>query len=133
MFCLKGWLERPVEDNDSKGWLKKSFSKKWKKGFYVLRKYCSSDQAFIQWFDKEESWRRQIARGTLELFPQYRVLKRNEMKGKQFVFEVNNDADTYVLAAESETVMDLWVIQLQMQTMLNPRVAGKISVVCLPT
>lgn len=93
----------------------------------MLRKYCSSDQAFIQWFDKEENWRRQIARGTLELFPQYRVLKRAEMKGKQFVFEVNNDSDTYILAAESETVMDLWVIQLQMQTRLNPRVAGKIS------
>lgn len=93
----------------------------------MLRKYCSSDQTFIQWFDKPENWRRQIARGTLELFPHYRVLKRDEMKGKQFVFEVNNDADTYILAAESEIVMDLWVTQLQMQTRLNPRIVGKIS------
>lgn len=48
------------------------------------------------------------------------------MKGKHYVFEVNNDSDTYVLAAESETVMDLWVMQLQMQTRLNPRVEGKV-------
>lgn len=47
-----------------------------------------------------------------------------EQKSRQYVFEISTDAETLTLAAESETVMDLWVIQLQMQTTLNPRVAG---------
>lgn len=120
----QGTLEHPVEEKEEKSWIKKSFSKKWKKGFYVLRKYCSTEQAFIQWYDKEENWRNNIPKGTLELFTQYRVIKHNDMKGRHHVFEVNNDSDTYILAAESETVMDLWVMQLQMQTRLNPRVEG---------
>lgn len=48
-----------------------------------------------------------------------------EHKAKQHIFEISTDAETLLLAAESETVMDLWVIQLQMQTILNPRVAGE--------
>ncbi|KAJ7383336.1 hypothetical protein OS493_028884 [Desmophyllum pertusum] len=107
------------EDPKNKGWLKKSFTKKWKKGYYVLRKYCAGDQPFLQWFDREDGWRRQMPRGTLELFPRYKVFKRMEHKAKQHVFEISNDAETLMLAAESETVMDLWVIQLQMQTILN--------------
>ena len=66
-----------------------------------------------------------MSKGTLELYPKYRVYKRPETKGKPHVFEVGNDIETYVLCAESETVMDLWCIQLQMQTKLNPRVAGR--------
>lgn len=66
-----------------------------------------------------------MPRGTLELFPRYKVFKRMEHKTKQHIFEISTDAETLILAAESETVMDLWVIQLQMQTILNPRVAGQ--------
>lgn len=66
-----------------------------------------------------------MPRGTLELFPRYKVFKRLEHKAKQNVFEISTDAETLILAAESETVMDLWVIQLQMQSTMNPRVAGK--------
>ncbi|KAK2566932.1 Docking protein 6 [Acropora cervicornis] len=125
---FEGWLERPTEDTDTKnkGWLKKSFTKKWKKAFYVLRKYCAGNQPFIQWFDKEDGWRRQSPRGTMELFPRYKVFKRAEQRAKQYVFEVTTDADSMVLAAESETVLDLWVIQLQMQTLMNPRIAGEV-------
>lgn len=90
----------------------------------MLRKYCAGDQPFLQWFDREEGWQRQMACGTLELFPRYKVFKRMEQKSRQYVFEISTDAQTLMLAAESETVMDLWVIQLQMQTTLNPRVAG---------
>ena len=67
-----------------------------------------------------------MPRGTLELFPRYKVFKRAEQKAKQHVFEISTDAETLILAAESETVMDLWVIQLQMQTVMNPRIAGKL-------
>lgn len=125
---FEGWLERPTEDTDTKnkGWLKKSFTKKWKKAFYVLRKYCAGNQPFIQWFDKEDGWRRQSPRGTMELFPRYKVFKRAEQRAKQYVFEVTTDAESMVLAAESETVLDLWVIQLQMQTLMNPRIAGEV-------
>lgn len=124
---FEGWLEKPTEDDaKSKGWLKKSFTKKWKRNFYVLRKYCAGDQPFLQWFDREEGWQRQRPRGTLELFPRYKVFKRMEQKSKQYVFEISTDTETLTLAAESETVMDLWVIQLQMQTTLNPRVAGEV-------
>ena len=91
----------------------------------MLRKYCAGDQPFLQWFDREDGWRRQMPRGTLELFPRYKVFKRLEHKAKQHVFEISTDAETVIMAAESETVMDLWVIQLQMQSTLNPRVAGK--------
>ena len=65
-----------------------------------------------------------MPRGTLELFPRYKVFKRLEHRARQHVFEISTDAETFILAAESETVMDLWVIQLQMQSTLNPRVAG---------
>lgn len=90
----------------------------------MLRKYCAGNQPFIQWFDKEDGWRRQSPRGTMELFPRYKVFKRAEQRAKQYVFEVTTDAESMVLAAESETVLDLWVIQLQMQTLMNPRIAG---------
>ncbi|KAL9989646.1 hypothetical protein ACROYT_G004213 [Oculina patagonica] len=124
---FEGWLEKPTEeDAKNKGWLKKSFTKKWKKGYYVLRKYCAGDQPFLQWFDREDGWRRQMPRGTLELFPRYKVFKRMEHKTKQHIFEISTDAETLLLAAESETIMDLWVIQFQMQTILNPRVAGEV-------
>lgn len=125
LLSFQGWLERPTDDQEkNKGWLKKSFAKKWKKGYYVLRKFSSTEQAFLQWFDKEEHWQRQMPKGTLELFPKYKVLKKPEFKGKQYVFEVSNDCEMCMLAADSESVMDLWAIQLQMQTRLNPRVAG---------
>lgn len=52
------------------------------------------------------------------------MFKRAEHKAKQFVFEISTDAESLLLAAESETVMDLWVIQLQMQTLMNPRIGG---------
>lgn len=125
---FEGWLEKPTEDTETrnKGWLKKSFTKKWKKGYYVLRKYCAGNQPFIQWFDKEDGWRRQMPRGTLELFPRYKVFKRAEQKAKQYVFEISTDAESMILAAESETILDLWVIQLQMQTLMNPRIAGEV-------
>ncbi|XP_032240767.2 uncharacterized protein LOC5515259 [Nematostella vectensis] len=122
---FEGSLEKPVEDVQGKNWLKKSFTKKWKKVYCVLRKYGSSEQAFLQIFEKEDRWRQQMPKGTLELFPRYRVLKKSDVKGKPHVFEISNDAEVYILAADSETVLDLWVIQLQMQTRLNPRVAGK--------
>ena len=65
-----------------------------------------------------------MPRGTLELFPRYKVFKRAEHKDKQYVFEISTDAESLILAAESETVLDLWVIQLQMQTVINPRITG---------
>ena len=68
-----------------------------------------------------------MAKGTLDLYPKYKVYKRTEYKGKQHVFEVITDSETYILAADSEAVMDLWAIQLQMQTRLNPRVAGGLD------
>lgn len=124
---FEGWLEKPIEEETkNKGWLKKSFTKKWKKAFYVLRKYCAGNQPFLQWFDKEDGWRRQMPRGTLELFPRYKVFKRAEHKDKQYVFEISTDAESLILAAESETVLDLWVIQLQMQTVMNPRIPGEV-------
>ena len=52
------------------------------------------------------------------------MFKRPQHRTKQFVFEVSTDAETLILAAESETVMDLWVVQLQMQSVLNPRMSG---------
>ncbi|XP_028395022.1 uncharacterized protein LOC114519145 isoform X2 [Dendronephthya gigantea] len=110
-----GWLEKE-EYNTNKSFLKKS--KFWKKCFCVLRRYDGDSNVYLQWFEKEEDWRREFPKGSFGLFPKYSVYKHKTDKGKNY-FEVSNDEEAHYFLANNETTMDLWVIQLMMQTRLN--------------
>ena len=79
----------------------------------------------MHWYEKEEHRNSNQSKGYFELAPKiFKIYKKGEDKGK-CIFEMTNDALMCRLAADSVTLMDLWVIQLQMLVRLNPRIAGK--------
>ena len=117
----QGWLEKE-ESYKSKGFLKRN--KSWKKYFCVLRRFEGDTNVYLQWFEKEEDWRKEFPVGTFNLFPKYTVYKRKTEKGKSY-FEISNDEDYHSFMATNEKAMDLWVIQLMMQTRLNSSMVGK--------
>ena len=90
----------------------------------MLRRYDGDDNVYFQWFEKEEDWRKEFPVGSFSLFPKYAVYKRKTEKGKN-VFEVSNDEDCHFFLASNEKTMDLWVIQLMMQTRLNSSMISK--------
>lgn len=110
------------EYNKNKSFLKKS--KYWKKYFCVLRRYEGDANVYLQWFEKELEWRKEFPKGTLGLFPKYSVYKHKTDKSKSY-FEISNDEEAHYFFANNEKTMDLWVIQLMMQTRLNSFMIGK--------
>ena len=112
---FQGWLEKE-EYNKNKGFLKKS--KYWKKYFCVLRRYEGDSNVYLQWFEREEEWRKEFPKGSFGLFPKYAVYKHKAEKGKPY-FEISNDEEAHYFLANNEMTMDLWVIQLMMQTTLS--------------
>ena len=126
---LKGWLE--LSASKSKNWLKKSVSKPWKKKFFVLRRdEDNTDRVLLLAYDKEENAAKQKPKKTLDLFPKYQVAKTNELKGKEFTFQVSNETESWFLAAKNQKVLDLWVIQIQMQTKLSRSISGQYFIAC---
>jgi len=121
----QGWLE--LSASKSKNWLKKSVSKPWKKKFFVLRRdEDNTDRVFLLAYDKEENAAKQKPKKILEMFPKYQVAKTNELKGKEFTFQVSNETESWFLAAKNQKVLDLWVIQIQMQTKLSRSISGLV-------
>ena len=110
----------------SKNWLKKNVTKPWKKKFFVLRRdEENTDRVLLIAYDKEENVVKKKPKKTIELFPKYQVAKTNELKGKEFTFQVSNDNESWFLAAKNQKVLDLWVIQIQMQTKLSRSISGQ--------
>ena len=110
----------------SKNWLKKNITKPWKKKFFVLRRdEENTDRILLLAYDKEENAAKQKPKRILELFPKYQVAKTNELKGREFTFQVSTDTESWFLAAKNQKVLDLWVIQIQMQTKLSRAISGQ--------
>ena len=110
----------------SKNWLKKSVTKPWKKKFFVLRRdEDNRDRVLLIAYDKEENIAKQKPKRALDLFPKYQVAKTQELKGKEFTFQVSNETESWFLAAKNQKVLDLWVIQIQMQTKLSRSISGQ--------
>lgn len=110
----------------SKNWLKKSVTKPWKKRFFVLqRDEVNRDRVFLTAYEKEENVTKQKPKHVLDLFPKFKVAKTNELKGKEFTFQVSNETESWFLAAKNQKLFDLWVLQIQMQTKLSRSLSGK--------
>lgn len=114
--------------SNSKNWLKKSVTKPWKKRFFVLcREEDNNERINMTAYDKEDHFNRQKAKKILDLFPRSKVAKKQNMKGKEFVFQVSNEDESWFLAAENQRILDLWVIQIQMQTKLSRVISGRVT------
>ena len=112
--------------SSSKGnWLKKSISKPWKKRFVVLcRELGRPDYVSLVAFEKEDNWRSQKPKSALQMFPRYKISKKADVKAKEFVIEVNNEEESWYLAADNQRQLDLWAVQIQMQTKLSTSISG---------
>ncbi len=114
--------------SNSKNWLKKSVTKPWKKRLFVLcREEINHEKISLMAYEKEDHFTKQKTKKVLDLHPKYNVARKSEMKGKDFVFQVSNEEESWFLAAENQRVLDLWVIQIQMQTKLSRSISGMIS------
>ena len=111
--------------SNSKNWLKKTVTKPWKRKFFVLcRDEENIDKVCLMAYDKEEHVVKQKTKKVLDLYPRFQVAKKTELKGKEFAFQVSNEGEGWFLAAESQKILDLWVIQIQMQTKLSRSISG---------
>ncbi|XP_041481195.1 uncharacterized protein LOC121428557 isoform X2 [Lytechinus variegatus] len=127
-FYFKGWLKKAAEaETNAK---KKNFlnrSPSWKKRYVVLLKETEDnhDVAVLAVFDKDVACNFHKPRASLKLSPWYRVDKKYDPTGKQHVFEVRTSKSTWRFLADSQTVMDLWVFYLQIQTELRTNFPGR--------
>eukprot|EP00794_Sanderia_malayensis_P017889 gene17889-19671_t len=113
--------------SNSKNWLKKTVTKPWKKRLFVFcKEEENSEHISLVAYEKEEHEAKQKAKRVLNLYPKYNVAKKNELKGREFVFQVSNDEESWFLAADNQRILDLWVIQIQMQTKLSRAISGRI-------
>ncbi|XP_072016053.1 uncharacterized protein [Amphiura filiformis] len=123
-LVYKGWLKKSSVSasttRKSTSFLSRS-SNNWKKRFFLLLKRTEDegDVPYLEFHDKECTGEAENPKGSLKLWPNYRVEKKHDESGKTFVFEVKTPDEMYRLQAESETIMDLWVFYAQIQTKLR--------------
>ena len=124
-FIYQGWLDISASKTSSRGWLKKTITKPWKKKYFVLRRdEQNRDKILLMAFDKEDNISKQKPKKVLDLFPKYQVAKRTGLKGREFAFQISTETENWFLAAKNQKILDLWVIQIQMQTKLSYSITG---------
>ena len=131
-FIYQGWLDISASKTSSRGWLKKTITKPWKKKYFVLRRdEQNRDKILLMAFDKEDNISKQKPKKVLDLFPKYQVAKRTGLKGREFAFQISTETENWFLAAKNQKILDLWVIQIQMQTKLSYSITGLFFLLCI--
>ena len=104
--------------------------KSWKRKYFILYHTPEDvDNVNLASYDKEEGWHRESPKKVLALYPRYRIAKRSNVKGREHVLEVDNENEVWYLAMTSSKMLDLWAIQIQMQTKLSRSISGEVLTV----
>lgn len=121
-----GWLEFYTESS-SGAWSKLSGKRQWKRKFVVLNQSASNEEeCYLLTFDKEELWRVSTPKKRLALYPRYKVSKLSDFKGRERVLEINNESNQWYLTSSKNRMVNLWALQIQMQTKLSRAISGRI-------
>ena len=121
-----GWLEFYTESS-SGAWSKISGKRQWKRKFVVLNQSASNEEeCYLLTFDKEELWRVSTPKKRLALYPRYKVSKLSDFKGRERVLEINNESNQWYLTSSKNRMVNLWALQIQMQTKLSRAISGRI-------
>ena len=123
----QGWLELSTDTSLSKSWMKLPIKKSWKRKYFVLYHLVEDiDKIYLDCYEKEENWPRENPKKTLNMYPRYKIAKLASFKGKENVLEVDNEVEQWHLVTDKVKIMDLWAVQIQMQTKLSRVISGRI-------
>ena len=121
-----GWLELYTESS-SGAWSKLSGKRQWKRKFIVLNQSASNEEeCYLLTFDKEELWRVATPKKRLSLYPRYKISKLSDFKGREKVLEINNESNQWYVTSSKSKIVNLWALQIQMQTKLSRAISGRI-------
>ncbi|XP_012556879.2 uncharacterized protein LOC100212589 [Hydra vulgaris] len=121
----QGWLFINIDSPHSV--LKRKSKGQWKQRYFVFyREPENVDKIILACFKKEENLKNLTPKHILKLYPKYKIAKIYNFKSKEQVLEVNNFEEQWFLSASDIKIIDLWAIQIQMQTKLNQYLSGRV-------